>query len=55
MKPDNLRDLTELILEQTQTCGLSDEDLDVVFKHLARDTSELIHERELEQASGEED
>ena len=55
MMPDNLKEFTELILEQTQTYGFSDDELDLVFKHLAKDTGELIRERELGQISGEED
>lgn len=55
MMPDNLKELTTLVHEQTKAFGFSETELELVFKHLARDTSELIREHELGQASGEED
>lgn len=55
MMPENLKELTNIIVEQTKTFGFSDDELQLVFKHLAQDTSELIREHELGQASGEED
>lgn len=55
MMPDNIKELTTLIVDETKTLGFSDAEVELVFKHLARDTSELIREHELGQASGEDD
>lgn len=55
MMPDNIKELTTLVYEETKTFGFSEAEIELVFKHLARDTGELIREHELGQASGEED
>ena len=55
MMPDNLKDLSDLICEETKRFGFSDNELDLMFKHLARDTEDIIRENEMNNGSGDED
>jgi DNA-directed RNA polymerase beta' subunit len=54
MMPDNLKELSDLICAETKQFGFSEKELELLFKHLARDTEEIIREHELG-GSGEDD
>lgn len=55
MLPDNLNELTNIIVESCNNFKFTDKELDLLFKHLIRDTEEIIREHELGNGSGEED
>lgn len=55
MMPDVIKELADLIQEHTKKFNFTEEELELMFKHLARDTEDLIREQELGQGSGEED
>lgn len=55
MMPENLREMSDTIVDHHKQFGYTDKELELLFKHIARDTEEIIREHELGQASGEED
>ena len=55
MMPDNLREMSDLIVMNQKQFNFTDKELDLMFKHIARDTEEIIREHELGQASGDDD
>ena len=55
MLPDNLNELTNTIVESYNNFKFNDKELDLLFRHLTRDTEEIIREHELGNGSGEED
>lgn len=51
MLPDNLKELSEQIVEFVKKFKFQQKDLELLFKHLTRDTEEMIKEHELGQGS----
>jgi hypothetical protein len=47
MLPDNLKELSEQIVEFVKKFKFEQKDLELLFKHLTRDTEEMIKEHEL--------